>query len=50
VFSLCADSNGLEHEALDLKHVEGVILFHSHSVFTDVLKELLHEWVVGVRH
>ena len=48
MFSLGADSHRLKHKTLKLEHVERVVLFDGHFVFADVLKQLLHEWVVRV--
>jgi len=48
MLSLCADSQSFKNEALHLKHVERVVLFHGHFVLPDVIKELLKEGIVRV--
>ena len=42
MFSLGAYSNRFKYKALDLEHMEGVVLFDGHFIFVEVLKKLLH--------
>lgn len=48
MLSFRTNANSLKYEALHLEHVERVVLFDGHLVFSDVIKELLKEWIVRV--
>lgn len=48
MFSLGSDTHGFKHKALDLEHVERVVLLNCNFVLAYVVKELLEERIIGV--
>ena len=48
VLGFSLDAQGFEHEALDLVHVIGIVLFDCHLVLADVVKKLLKQRIVRV--
>ena len=48
VLGLSLDAQGFEHEALDLVHVIGVVLFDCHLVLADIVKKLLEQRIIRV--